>query len=59
MLELLLDNLKLFKFIINSKGIFTAAVPVIKLQADSSILFEDMEICDCKIPIKVDIIVEL
>ena len=58
-LEILNDNLKLFKFVKNTSAILTAAVPVIKLEADPSIHFEDGEIHDDSVIVEVDIIVDL
>jgi len=59
MLQVLCDNLKLFDFIKNATSILTALVPVIKIEADPSIEFENSETVSECLPIKVDIIVDL
>ena len=59
MLQVLCDNLKLFGFIKNATPILTAIVPVIKLEADPSIEFEESEVVPEAMSIKVDIIVDL
>ena len=59
MLQVVCDNLKLFGFITNATPILTALVPVIKVEADPSIEFEDNETTKESLKIKVDIIVDL
>ena len=59
MLQVLCDNLKLFGFVRSATSILTALVPVIKIEADPSISFEDSETAPEGMSIKVDIIVDL
>lgn len=59
MLECLSDNLKLFDFIKDSHAILTAAVPVIKIIADSGISFENGEKTQASVLIRLDITVDL
>lgn len=59
MLELLVDNFKLFPFITKVTPILTAFVPVIKLEADPSIEYELSEKNPSSVIIKVDIIVDI
>ena len=59
MLECLSDNLKLFKFIKDSQAILTAAVPVIKIIADSGVEFENEEKTEESVLIRCDITVDL
>ena len=58
MLDTLTNNLRLFPFISKANSILTAAVPVIKLEADPSIEYENSDIYSKSIKIKVDIIVD-
>jgi DNA polymerase sigma len=59
-LECLTDNLKLFKFIKKAQAILTAAVPVIKIIADSGENFEeDNEKTEDSIMVRLDITVDL
>ncbi len=59
MLSILHENLKLCKFIIKLTPILSAAVPVLKIEADTSIDFEGTKSSKDKYIIKADIIVDL
>lgn len=59
MLEILCNNLQLFPFVLKAKAIVTAAVPVIKLQADPSIAYENSTTTEESVIVEVDIIVDL
>lgn len=57
MLECLSENLAGVAFITNVTTILTASVPVIKIEADPSIAFEDLPVGPRPQPIKCDVIV--
>ena len=59
MLQVLSDNLKLFGFVKHTMSILTAIVPVIKIEADPSVEFEESGTISEPMRIKVDIIVDL
>lgn len=59
MLQVVCDNLKLFSFVRIAVPILTALVPVVKVEADPSIEFEDSEVTKESFKIKIDIIVDL
>ena len=59
MLETIHHNLQLCPFVLKSQAILTAAVPVLKFEADASIAFEGFETSSTSVNIKVDVIVEL
>lgn len=59
MLQVLCDNLKLFGFVKSATSILTALVPVIKIEADPSLEFENSSTAPETMSIKVDIIVDL
>ena len=59
MLQVLCDNLQLFPFVKSATSILTAIVPVIKIDVDPSIEFENSEVAGESITLKVDIIVDL
>lgn len=57
-LQFLSKNLKMCSFIKNATSILTAAVPVIKIEADSSVDFETSQKTDTPLTIHVDIILD-
>lgn len=57
-LKLLADNLSLCSFVRDVKTIITASVPVIKLEADPAVEFEDLQMIAEGTRVKVDIIVK-
>ncbi len=59
MLKILNNNLGLCPYVIKSQPILSAIVPVIKVKIDPSKSFEQEEIFDKSLEIKVDIIVDL
>lgn len=59
MLQVLCDNLKLFGFVKSATSILTAIVPVIKIEADPSIEFENSDTITEPLSLKIDIIVDL
>lgn len=59
MLQVVCDNLKLFGFVKSAVSILTALVPVVKIEADPSLDFEDGDTTPESFTIKVDIIVDL
>lgn len=58
MLRLVRDNLGLFDFVLNSTLIETASVPVLKLEADASLPYEQFPTTTSQVKVKVDLIVE-
>lgn len=59
MLQILTENLRLFSFVTKANSILTAAVPVVKLEADPSIEYQNSDVHPISVKIKVDIIVDL
>lgn len=58
-LNLLSENLQICSFIKNVQPILTAAIPVLKIEADSSIGYENTPSSPSSVLVKVDIIVEM
>jgi hypothetical protein len=58
MLNIICENLQLFPFIKKVTAILTAAIPVLKIEADPSVCYEDTPTVGESIIVKVDIIVE-
>jgi hypothetical protein len=58
MLNIISENLQLFPFIKKVTAILTAAIPVLKIEADPSVLYEETQAVKEPIIVKVDIIVE-
>lgn len=59
LLQLLAENLSMCEFVGEVRPILFASVPVVKLQADPSVLFEGLECLNRSMQIKVDIIVQI
>ena len=59
MLTTLETNLKQCKFIKKTTSIFHAAVPVLKLEVDTSLKFQDFEISEQSVNLEIDIVVDL
>lgn len=58
MLTLLAENLKICKFIKKCQPILTAAIPIIKIQADSNESFENFESTENSHLINLDIVLD-
>jgi len=58
MLNIISENLQLFPFIKKVNAILTAAIPVLKIEADPSVIYEETQTIGESIIVKVDIIVE-